>query len=342
MINELLRKGKMKKLEYIILKLIVVSLMTSMVYGSGIKKVAQSGMQWISIPIGARASAMGSAFTSIGGDPSAIFWNPGALGLVEGKSVFLSQTQWIADIQVNSGSVSYNTGSYGVVGFSLASVQWGDLHGTRRDPTSPSGYVETGTFSPSSWSVGVTYAIKVSQQFSFGGQLKYAHENLGSTVEGTIDNPGEYTAEMDVVVFDFGTLYYTGFKDLRIGMTLQNFSQEKEYRVESYPLPMTYKLGMAMDIMTLIRENDQHGLTLSIDLVHPNDFTERLYYGAEYSYRDMFFLRGGYKSNHDEQNFSFGGGLKFNIQNMKVGLNYSMLNFKNFKSVQMFSFDFEF
>ena len=52
---------------------------------------------------------------------------------------------------------------------------------------------------------------------------------------------------------------------------------------------MTYKLGMAMDIMTLIRENDQHGLTLSIDLIHPNDFTERLYYGAEYSYRDMFF-----------------------------------------------------
>ncbi|MFO7888894.1 MAG: PorV/PorQ family protein [bacterium] len=331
----------MKKIKYIIPMLVVALLMAPMVYGDGVKKIAQTGMKWLSIPIGARASAMGSAFTALGGDPSVLFWNPGALGMIEGKSVFLSQTRWIADIQVNGGAVSYNTGNYGVIGFSIAAVQWGDLHGTRRASTS-SGYVETGTFSPTNWAAGVAYALKVSEQFSFGGHLKYAHENLGSTLEGTMDNPREYTAEMNIVVFDFGTLYYTGFKDLRIGMTLQNFSQEKAYRAESYPLPLTFKFGMAMDIMSLMQESDKHKLTLSVDAMHPRDFTERLYFGGEYNFRDILFLRGGYKTNHDEQNISFGGGLKLDIQNMKVGLNYSMLNFSNFDSVHMFSFDFEF
>lgn len=319
----------------------VAVLMASMVYGGGVKKIAQTGMKWMSIPIGARASAMGEAFTALGGDPSVLFWNPGALGMIKGKSVFLNQTRWIADIQINAGAASYNMGNWGVIGVSIAAVQWGDFHGTRRAATS-SGYIETGTFSPTDWSVGIAYARQVSNQFSFGGHIKYAHENLGSTLEGTMDDPKKYTAEMDIIVLDFGTLYYTGYKDLRIGMSLQNFSQEKAYRVESYPLPLTFKFGMAMDIMTLIQESDQHGFTVSIDAIHPRDYTERLHFGGEYNFQNKLFLRAGYKTNYDEQNFSFGGGLKLNVQNMKVGLNYSMLNFAHFDSVHMFSFDFEF
>ncbi len=340
-LNELSREDKMKRIKYIIPILMVALLTAPMVYGDGVKKIAQTGMKWMSIPIGARASAMGGAFTALGGDPSALFWNPGALGMVKGSSVFLSQTQWIADIKVNGGAISYSMGTWGVIGVSMAAVQWGDLHGTRRASTS-AGYVETGTFSPTNWAAGIAYAIQVSEQFSFGGHLKYAHENLGSTLEGTMDNPKKYTAEMDIIVFDFGTLYYTGYKDLRIGMSLQNFSQEKAYRVESYPLPLTFKFGMAMDVMPLIQESDQHGFTLCIDAIHPRDYTERLHFGGEYNFRDMLFLRGGYKTNHDEQDFSFGGGLKLIVNNMKVGLNYSFLNFKHFDSVHMFSFDFEF
>jgi len=325
---------------YIVLILAMTFVFPLQVRGGGVKKIAQTGMKWLSIPVGARGSGMGGAFTAVANDASAIFWNPAGLAFSEGGHAFFSQSRWIADISVNAGALSYSIGKFGVFAASFVAMDWGTINGTRRS-TRTAGYEETGTFSPEDLAVGLGYALRVSKSFSFGGNLKYIHERLGETYEGTMESPKKYNAEMNLLAFDFGTLYYTGFKDLRFGMTLQNFSQETKYRAESFPLPLTFKFGAAMDITQLWREEPgRSSIILSIDALHPRDYTERLHFGCEYNYKNLVFLRGGYKTNYDEEDISFGGGLCIKVSNMALGLDYSYLKFEHFDSVHMLSFDF--
>ncbi|MBN2367372.1 MAG: PorV/PorQ family protein [Calditrichaeota bacterium] len=307
--------------------------------GEELKKIAQTGMKWLSIPIGARASSLGGAFTALSNDASSIFWNPAGLALTRNGHAFLTQTQWIADINVNAGVVSYNFPDIGVIGVSFSAVDWGDFHGTRR---TAAGFEETGAFSPTNWFVGLGYARSISDRFSIGGHLKYLYEKLGTQLSGSMDNPEQYTAEMNLMAFDIGTIYYTGFRDLRFAMSLQNFSQERKYRVEHFPLPLTFKFGMAMNVTGLWIPESDHGITFAVDALHPRDYSERLHFGLEYSFKEMVFLRGGYKTNYDVEDLTLGGGILYGVGGMAFALDYCYQTFKYFDDVHMFSFDFQF
>ena len=322
-----------------ILLLVLVALQLPLAAGD-LKKIAQSGMKWLSIPVGARGTAV-SAYTAMGNDANAIFWNPAGTAFAEGRHLALNQTQWIADITVNAGAATFDAGNWGVFGVSMAVVDWGTLNGTVR-ANNDRGYEETGTFSPENWGVGVSYARKISDRFAVGGHLKYLTENLGSNLEGDLGSGTTYAAEMSVMAFDLGTLYYTGYKDLRIAMSLQNFSQEKVYREEYFPLPLTFRFGMAMGLTSFFTENQDHHLTLSADALHLRDFTERLHFVLEYDFRSLLFLRGGYKTNYDQESLTLGGGLMYAANNLGVGIDYSYVSFENFDAVHMFSFDFKF
>ena len=95
-----------------------------------------------------------------------------------------------------------------------------------------------------------------------------------------------------------------------------------------------------MNLLNLFEDESIHNLTLSLDAVHPRDYTERMHFGLEYSFKNMFFLRGGFKTNYDEENFSVGTGFSYPIGNFKLALDYAYVNFTNFDAVHMFSFDF--
>jgi len=309
---------------------------------TGLKKIAQTGMKWTSIPMGARSAAMGTAFTGVANDAGSLFSNPAGIAFCEGGHLFLNQTQWIADISINSGAVSYNLPNIGTVGASFSAVDWGTLNGTMRS-NNDQGYEETGTFSPTDFAIGLAYGRQLSSQFAVGGHLKYMHEELGSTFEGTMDKPKEYNAKMSLIAFDFGTIYSTGYKSLKIGMVLQNFSQEAKYRSEQFPLPLTFKFGLAMNVLDFwLQEGGEHRLNLAVDAVHPRDYSERLHFGMEYGFKEMVFLRGGYKTNYDEESLSFGGGFLYGFSSFQLGIDYAYLHFDNFDAVQMFSFDFKF
>lgn len=312
------------------------------IQAADMKKIGQSQMQWLSIPVGPRPSAMGGAYTAVANDASSVFWNPAGIAFTTGSNMFLSQTKWIADINVNAAAASYEAGNIGIFSLSFSNVDWGAIHGTRRDNSASSGFVETGDFSPTNWEVGLAYARRISDRFAIGGNLKYLYENLGSGLTGTMDEGKMYTAKMNLLALDIGTIYYTGYKDLRLAMCLQNFSQERQYREEKYPLPLTFKFGVAMDLTSLWMQTSDHKLTFAVDALHPRDYSERLHFGLEYGFRNMVFLRGGYKTNYDEQDLTLGAGLQYSINNLGLGIDYSYLQFKNFDAVQMFGITIKF
>ncbi|MCI0513173.1 PorV/PorQ family protein [candidate division KSB1 bacterium] len=314
------------------------------------KKLAQTGFQFLSIPTEARASAMGEAFITVAGNASSIFYNPANMSrttsFVDGV---VSQNKWIADINHYSGALVFNPfrGNYGTFGFSFLSVDYGDFLGTMVDPTTDKGFKDTGNFAPTSFAVGFGYARALTDRFSIGGHVKYARQQLGSNLIPVGDVKDGATAEIkndvDVWAFDFGTLYQTAFKSLVFGMSVRNFSKEIKYQNEGFQLPLAFTLGISMDVFDFfMAPNSDHSLLVSIDAIHPRDYSERVNVGAEYTFMDILALRAGYMYNYDERDVTIGLGVQKFFGNHGIGLDYAYTPFGIFNEVQRMSFRFYF
>ena len=283
-------------------------------------KYAQAGMGFLKIDVDSRVAAMGG--TQIGGlgNANMAFTNPAGLAAIQGFEVSASLVDWIADIQMYGISAAYQLGNVGTFGFTLVSMDYGDLRRTRpwQSGDSPAlrdqGYIDEGSFSPTEIAVGISYARQITSQFSVGGNFKIAEQNLGSVdiinaFTGEIENIGN---SLSNIIFDFGTVYYPGFRDLRFGVSFRNFSNQSDYFDQRFELPLTLDFGMAMDLLQLSgEENENSQLTLAVDWVHPRDYEERLHVGVEYGFSEIIYLRSGYKFNYDEEGFTAGLGLRF-------------------------------
>jgi hypothetical protein len=51
------------------------------------------------------------------------------------------------------------------------------------------------------------------------------------------------------LLFDVGIRYATGYRSVEIGAAVQNFGPDVTYAVESYPVPMMFRLGIAADLV---------------------------------------------------------------------------------------------
>lgn len=310
------------------------------------KKLAQTGLQFLSVATEARAAAMGEAFTTVEGNSMSLFYNPANLSLMTTfMDLSINQNTWIADMKHYSGTIAFNPryGKYGTFGLSILSVDYGEFIGTVVDPTSEKGYADTGTFGPSAFAIGFGYAKSLTDRFSVGGHIRYVDQKLGSSTVPVGDAAQGVTKEvnndLNVVSFDFGTIYRTGFKSLVFGMTVRNFSQEVKFESEGFQLPLTFKMGISMNVFDLFMEKDApHSLLVSIDAIHPRDYSEQLNFGAEYTLMKMLALRLGYMYNRDEEDFSAGFGVQTKFGDRMIALDYAYTPFGVFDNVQRLSF----
>jgi len=309
----------MKKI-IILLMLVFMGVLLLTPLHPGVKKVAQTGLQFLKVDVGARAAAMGGSYIMVGNDASAIFYNPAGIARSESNiDFFLSNTQWIAEINYISGAVTKNFGSIGTFGLSYATADYGDdIIGTRY-ADSEIGYVETGKMSVGAFAIGLSYARAMTNKFTIGGQIKYAYQNLG---ENTLSTGKTSKNEVSGLAYDFGTIFYPGFRSLRIGMSIRNFSPEFKYVEEGFELPLTFILGAAIDVMDFM-DQENNSLLISLDALHPRDYTERINLGAEYWFMKKFALRAGYKFNYDTEGLSAGFGIKQNIGFINLLVDYA-------------------
>ena len=323
-------------------------------YAGQMKKTAQTAMKWLSIPVGARAISLGTANFCNSGSAGDLFWNPAGTASIESPQLFLSHMQWIADVSLEAAAAAIPIGGTGVVSVSARAVNYGTLMGTQFVDSNAEIFQLTGEFSPSSYQFGVGFAQHVTDRFSYGVHLSYARESLGNAVisefdQSRADARSEATS-MSLLYLDFGVVYYTGFHDLRVGMTLQNFSQDKGYADVNNPIPMDIRMSMAMDMIPVVNEllgmsgsgGFNHKFTLSVDASHPRDYSERMHVGAEYIFQDFIALRTGYKFNYDEESVAFGAGLMKSIAGKKLAIDYAYLPFGIFDSVNTFTFTLNF
>jgi len=317
----------------IFVALLIGSTMTKL--NAEIKKVAQSGYQFLKIDADARAAAMGGAFILVGTGASSMFYNPA--GMTEQPvsiDFFSTQTNWLADIGYYTLGVTKKLGNFGVIGFSMQTSDYGSIIGTRvADNTA--GFIETGNIEVEALAVGVSFAKSLTDRFSVGGQIKFVSQSLGNTL---MPDGSEKSNKTDGLAYDFGTIYYPGIKSFRFGMGVRNFSKNFKYEDDSFPLPLTFTMGVALDVMDFVGSfGENHNLLVEVDAVHPIDYTERVNMGIEYGFKKIFFLRGGYKFNHDTEGLSLGVGFSIRLIGLMTKLSYSFNDAGSFSPVNRIS-----
>ena len=325
----------MRKLLFKILLITLLTAVLAIPTQAAIKKVAQTGLQFLKVDMSARAAAMGGAYMMVGDDATAMFYNPAGIGNITSNfDLFVNHTRWIADINYSAFGLVRNLGTWGALGFNAVICDYGDILGTRVNRDIEQGYDELGNLDVSAYAVGVTYAKALTNKFSVGATVKYASQRLGYNV---LDDGTAKKNDVSGMVYDFGTIFYPGFKSLRLGMSVRNFSEEFEYEKESFELPLTFTIGFAMDVLDFMGEHE-NALTVSIDATHPRDYTERLHFGAEYMYMDMFALRAGYKYNYDLEGLTAGLGVNYELPSgVILKVDYSYCTADVFDGINRFS-----
>ncbi|MBK7629913.1 MAG: PorV/PorQ family protein [Ignavibacteriales bacterium] len=295
----------------------------------GGQRAGISTAQFLKIGVGGRATAMGDAFIAVANDVSALYWNPAGLTQFSENQVMFSHNQWVVDINHDFLGAVYHLDETNTFGVSLTSLSMDEMKVTTE--YAPFGTGEYFGFSDIGFSI--SYSRKMTEQFSFGGTVRYIEESLDKL-------------KMRGIMIDLGTYYWTGLGTSRFAVTVTNFGNDlapdgevilvgnrTKSDWQSFSPPTMFRIGFAFEPY----EDDQNKITTSIQLNHPNDNSENLSLGFEYVWNKMFFARGGYKINVDEQNYSFGAGVNVPVSITNVSVDYAYANFTRLGSAHRFS-----
>ncbi len=308
--------------------------------------VGTSAATFLEIGAGARAMAMGGAYVAQATDASALYWNPAGIAFAPGFQVEFMNSKWLADTQYNFvGLVAPIPSIRASVGVSFISLDYGQS--PVRTVDRPEGTGEN--YSARDIAFGLTYAMALTDRFSFGLSGKYISQRI-------------WSESGSAIAMDVGVFYNTMLKGLRIGASVSNFGSDirmagrhlttvvdpdaavqnfdrvpVNYKVGSYSLPLLFRVGLAYT-----RTLGAFGtLTVAGDVNHPSNTTESINLGAEYGFANMFYLRGGYENlyERDHQNgVTFGGGVEYLRRGMMgFRVDYSWSDWGILKSTQRFS-----
>ncbi|HAL56385.1 MAG TPA: DUF3308 domain-containing protein [Bacteroidetes bacterium] len=309
-------------------------------------KLAQTGMQFLSVVSDARAASLARATTTVPMGSGSLFSNPALLSDIAGwADVSASYNQWIAEIKHQTFSAAFKPfgDEYGIFGVSLQFIDYGDFYWTRVSNTA-SGFedIPSGDMNkPSAFAVGVGYGKAISDAFSVGGQIRYVRQSLGTSfVPGDVAGQSvkkEY--KLSVLAFDFGTNFKTGFKSLAFGMSVRNFSKEVRYESDQFQLPLVFTLGLSMETLDFFEKSSTlNSVLVSVDASHYRDHAEQVYAGLECRLMGALSLRAGYASSADEEGLTYGLG----VQQYGVQVDYAYTPFGVFDNVQRVTVRFSF
>lgn len=249
-------------------------------------KTGTAGMTFLKMDVTARPAAMGGTFIGLADDASTLNYNPAGMINIKNMEYISSYRSYYADIQYGYAGMVMPLKEYNAaVGVQVDYLNTGDM-----DETTPQMPLGTGrTFAASDLMVGVSYAQMLTTKFFVGGTVKYIREQL---------------ADMSATTFagDVGTYYDANWKSLIFGMSIRNFGGNFTYIKEDTPLPMLFVFGVKFTPWS----DESSKLNTLLEAGHPSDNGEYVTIGLEYSYNDMFFVRGGRIINGTEYWFTTG------------------------------------
>ena len=327
--------------------ILLCALLTSAAFGQGIRsdvsKRGTTAAPFLSIGQGARATGLGSAFVAIADDPSAMYWNPSGIADLSGVQVIVDHTSWFAGITYDYVGATLNAGSYGTVGVNLTASGYGEMDVRTVDKQEGTGEV----FGVSDVAVGLSYALKLTDNFAIGFNPKYVFQKI-------------WKMSASAFAVDIGVKYRTPFRGVTLGMAVSNFGTKLQMQgtnalvlydsdpsssgnngripadlaTDEWELPLNFRVGVAYDVPI----GDLGRMTLAVDAVHPSDNYESLNIGGEYLFNNLVYLRGGWKSlgiTDAEERYTLGIGVReYVVGNVQFSLDYAYQDFGRLTNIQ--------
>ncbi|MFA6456252.1 MAG: PorV/PorQ family protein [Bacteroidota bacterium] len=330
----------------IFLVLGVVTNGTAQEFKSNVSKKGTTAAPFLSISQGAKGIGMGGAYVAVANDASAMYWNPAGITDIYGTSLVVDHTQWLAGINYNYVAGTLNLGDFGTMGLSFTSSDIDEMKVTTIE--APEGNGET--FSVTDMAVSLSYAIKLTENFSIGFNPKFIQQKI-------------WKMSATAFAIDVGVKYITPFDGVVLGMSISNFGQKMKMEgksslvlydqdqstsgnngripaylaTEEWALPLNFKFGIAYHAL----KDEVSKLTLAVDASHPSDDYESVDVGAEYIFYDFLAIRGGYRSlflAESETGLTLGVGVTQAVVGaMQVTFDYAFQDFGRLKDVQKFS-----
>lgn len=251
--------------------IICICVLTVIAAHCGSVFAASQGAAFLKIAAGARAVAMGQAFSGISGDIQSLYWNPAGLAEIKTKQVFGMSERWLSDINVNSLAVVLPQ-KYGNLSAGLLYVSQPGLDG--RDANRQS----TGGFPANDSAVILSFSSKAGENIDglcYGASVKF--------IQQKIENNSAVGAALDL-----GINYKPcGASKYQFALACRNLGNEMKFLDESFSLPLSFVAGAAY--------NYSEKLLLSCDIKNRvNEGYTDISVGAEYALIDKLDLRTGY------------------------------------------------
>ena len=315
-----------------------------------VNKRGTTAADFLGIPVGARATALGGAITATVSDPIAIYWNPAGIAGIEDVSFTGEYADWLASIDFNFLAVTIPT-RFGVVGVGITSMRTPDMEVTTVAMQDGTGE----TFDAASYAAALTYARALTDRFAIGGSVKLIQERIWNSSSGGL-------------AFDIGTQFETPFRGIRLGASISNFGTKLQIggddllarvdvdpnnrgnnesnrallKTDRFDLPLIMRIGLAGEVF----QRGGNRLTLSIDALNPNNSEQYLNAGAEIGLLgDLIMFRAGYSElllENSLRSFSLGGGLRYRFAPIHFGLDYAFEQHEYFNAVNRFTMTMRF
>ena len=248
---------------------------------------ASTGLAFLEIGGGARATGMGEAFTAVVDDPTSLFWNPAGTASLTKRQALLTHNEWLQGINNEFIAVVFPT-SRGNWGLSLILNNVNGIERRTKATAEP-----LAEFSAHDLAFGLTYAKSIGRKILVGLTCKYLHEKI-------------YIESASGFGIDIGMTYLSPLSGLSFGAVVQNIGKTNKLREERIVLPTTLRLGVAYAIPNELFGGK--GLA-AIDVVKVSEEDVRIHFGGEYLVFDRVAFRAGYQTGYDEKGLSAGFGI---------------------------------
>ena len=285
-----------------------------------------TGASFLKIGVGARPVGLGSAFTAIANDVTAINWNPGGLSQLMQKQISAMHSQWIVDSNLDYIGFASPLKS-GVFGGSVIVLSQGEMEG--RDENRQ----QTASFGASDMAVTFSFSrnllLSNKRFIGLGANLKIIQQKIESE-------------QATGVAIDLGALYHFRSLPFTAGLSIQNLGPQMKFINEGYNLPLTVATGLGYNI---------GGVTIALDVkqqIYENQTIVSI--GTEFLPINSLALRAGYLTSAisgqriaaSENDTPIGLGAGFGIKMFGAQTDYSFVPYGVLGNTHRVSFSAKF
>ena len=310
-------------------------------------KNGTAGAQELLIPVGANGISLNGSNISYISGLNSIYYNPAGLYYSDSFiEALFSHMNYIADIGVSFAAIRVNLGNYGTAALNIRTLDFGDIPVTTTD--FPYGTGET--FSPNYLVAGLTYSNILRKNLSFGVSINVISEKIAKTSATGIsfDIGLQYRSVANIEGLSVGVaiknlgpqMTYDGSDLYRTAIDTNSRGENQIYKIDAagFDLPFAVDIGIGYQSQVFDKLNASILTAASTGQYANNEYK----FGAELSYDEMFFLRGGYSITmnsvpEDQKLFgpTFGIGLKVK-EGFNLTVEYAYRTAKYFNSNHVF------